>query len=147
MARLFKLSALLVIFCAIIAVSVQGSAADTAMPAAPADAAAASQAAKDAILAPKPLNIYGEVQGVNAPAASMTVQYYDYDTDEEKTIELSVSKDTKIENAPALSDIKKGDWADITYSADGAKNIAKSVTVEKEDEVPAETMPEGEAKE
>lgn len=114
---------------------------------APADVAAASQEAKDTVSQAKPLNIYGEVQGVNTASSSMNIQYYDYDTDEEKTIELSVSKDTKIENVPGLADIKKGDWADITYSVDGSKNIAKSVTVEKEEEVPAETMPEGETKE
>nr|HPM43513.1 hypothetical protein [Candidatus Omnitrophota bacterium] len=102
---------------------------------------------KDASSQPKLLNIYGEVQAVNVSAGSMTVQYYDYDADEEKAIELSTSTDTKIENAAAIADIKKGDWADITYSTEGSKNIAKSIVVEKEEEVPAETMPEGETKE
>ncbi|MBP7055426.1 MAG: hypothetical protein KBB52_01040 [Candidatus Omnitrophica bacterium] len=118
-----------------------------ATPAVNPDASAVAQTPKDASSQPKPLNIYGEVQAVNASAGSMTVQYYDYDADEEKAIELSTSGDTKIENAAAIADIKKGDWADITYSTEGSKNIAKSIVVEKEEEVPAETMPEGETKE
>lgn len=159
MVRSYKRFAIPAIFCLFIASSAfaqqgdnpqvqsQEAAASEAMaPAAPADTAA-SQPAKEAVPASKQLNIYGEVQGVNAQAGSMTVQYYDYDTDEEKTIELAVPKDAKIENVSALSDIKKGDWADITYSADGSKNTAKSITVEKEEEVPAETMPEGETSE
>lgn len=142
MARLYRSFTLILVFCALIAVSASAQEASSALPA---DAMAASQAAKDAISQPKPTNIYGEVQGVNTSANSMTVQYYDYDADEEKAIELTVSTDTKIENAPSLADIKKGDWADITYSSEGGKNMAKLITVEKEEEVPAETIPEGEA--
>lgn len=111
------------------------------------DAVAAAESAKAAISQPKDLTIYGEVQSVNAAGGTMTVQYYDYDTDEERSIELSVAGDTKIENAPGLGDIKKGDWADITYMTQDSKNKAKSIIVEKEEEVPAEAMPEGETKE
>ncbi len=92
----------------------------------------------------KSLNIYGEIQSVDAGAGSMTVQYYDYDTDEEKVISLSLSKDSKIENVAGLSEIKKGDWADITYQSEGDKNMVTSIMVEKEEEIPVETMPEGE---
>src|SRR3989338_1682229 len=63
------------------------------------------------------LSIYGEVQSVTPSSNSITVQYYDYDSDEEKTIGLIFDKDTGIENAAALSDIKKGDWVDVTYAA------------------------------
>jgi len=57
------------------------------------------------------LSIYGEVQSVDAQANSMRVQYYDYDADDEKTAELIVNSETKLENANAISDVKKTDWS------------------------------------
>ena len=62
-----------------------------------------------------------------------------YDTDEEKSLEITTGAETKIENAAALTDIKAGDWVDVTYAVKDAKNTAKSVFVEKEEEIPAET--------
>ena len=90
---------------------------------------------------PEELSIYGEVQAVNQASNSLSVQYYDYDSDEEKTIEIALDKDTAIENAAKLDEIKQGDWVDVTYSVSGGKNIAKSIIVEKE-EAPAEILPE-----
>ena len=79
------------------------------------------------------LSIYGEVQSVNVQAASMSVQYYDYDNDEEKTLEVSLDKDSKLENVKAIGEVKKGDWVDITYTVTGGKNVAKMVSVEVEE--------------
>lgn len=81
----------------------------------------------------KELSIYGEVQSVNASANSLTVQYYDYDSDEEKTIEITADANTKIENAAALGNINKSDWVDVTYTVADGKNLAKSIMVEKEE--------------
>jgi len=128
----------------IFALTAFGQQKEEAASAAPAMAAPAG----DENVQPKDLSIYGEVQSVTAASNSMTVQYYNYDTDEEKTIAISTDKNTKIENVASLGDIKKGDWADVTYVVEGGKNIAKSVIVEKE-EAPAEetpaAAPEGEA--
>jgi len=90
------------------------------------------------------VSIYGEVQAVNVQANSITVQYYDYDNDEEKTMEVVLDKDSKLENVKAIGEIKKGDWADITCVLAGAKFTAKLVNVEKEElgadeEAPAAT--------
>jgi hypothetical protein len=87
----------------------------------------------------KEQSIYGEVQAVNVAANSLTVQYYDYDSDEEKTIELAADKDTKMENAAALGNINKSDWVDVTYVVSNGKNVAKSIMVEKEEK--EETAP------
>lgn len=84
----------------------------------------------------KEIAIYGEVQAVDAPASTLSVQYYDYDSDSEKTSEIAINPDTKLENASAIGDIKKGDWVDVTYILKDGKNAAKAVTVEKE-EAPA----------
>lgn len=115
--------------------------------AAPAEGAAVSESEAPAAVEtaapeagqPKDVSIYGEVLSVNAAANTMSVQYYDYDSDEEKTVELSVGADTKLENAASLNDVKKGDWVDAIYSSVGGKNAAKSVMVEKEEAV---QMPE-----
>jgi hypothetical protein len=79
------------------------------------------------------LSIYGEVQAVNVQAASLSVQYYDYDNDEEKTMEISLDKDSRLENVKAIGEVKKGDWVDAAYTVTGGKNIAKMISVETED--------------
>ena len=98
--------------------------------------------AKEEAPRPEEISIYGEVQSVNPSLNFTTVQYYDYDSDEEKTIEILSDKDTRIENAASLNDVKQGDWVDVTYSVSDGKNIAKSIMVEKEEELPKETTPE-----
>jgi hypothetical protein len=79
-------------------------------------------------------SVYGEVQSVDTQGAgSLMVQYYDYDTDEDRSINIAADADTKIENVGSVSEIKKGDWADISYSVVDGKNIARSIIVEKEE--------------
>lgn len=105
-------------------------------------ASAAPETAPTPIPAPetapqaKEIAIYGEVQAIDASAGTLSVQYYDYDSDSEKSAEIAVDADTKMENAAALGDIKKSDWVDVTYVTKDGKNAAKVVTVEKE-EAPA----------
>ncbi len=89
------------------------------------------------------LSIYGEVQAVNVQSSSISVQYYDYDNDEEKTLEVSLDKDSKLENVRALDAVKKGDWVDITYTAMGGKNVAKMVSVETEEPAAENNAPIG----
>lgn len=99
---------------------------------------------KTADMQSKDVAIYGEVQSVNAAAASMSVQYYDYDSDSEKTIEIAVDKDTKIENAATIGDVNKGDWVDVAYVPAEGRNLAKTISVEKEDVIePAEGQASG----
>lgn len=102
---------------------------------------AGQQAVKDeAVQSEKELSMYGEVQAVNETAGSVSVQYYDYDSDEEKMADVMIDKDTKMENASGIADIKKGNWVDVTYTVVAGKNVAKSVIVEKEEATP-ETVP------
>lgn len=90
------------------------------------------------------LSIYGEIQSVDTQnTGTLTVQYYDYDTDDEKTISINIDAGTKLENAQTPADIKSGDWADITYAVSGGKNTAKSVIVEKEEVVTPNEASEG----
>jgi regulatory protein YycI of two-component signal transduction system YycFG len=94
----------------------------------------------EATMKSEELSIYGEVQSVDTQGAgSLTVQYYDYDTDEEKTITIAADANTAMENVKAMSDIKKGDWADISYTVADGKSVAISIVVEKEEETAPET--------
>lgn len=108
-------------------------------PAAKPEGAAVSAAAQEGADQLKDLTLYGEVQAVNPGSNSILVQYYNYDTDEEKAMEITFNKDTKIENAAALADIKKGDWVDVIYVTNGAKNVAVSLIVEKEEAITEES--------
>lgn len=101
------------------------------------EAVAAAAPAANAVQ-PQEISIYGEVKAVNPAASSMTVQYYDYDSDEEKSIEITSDSTTKMENAATIADIKQGNWADVIYTVANGKNTAKSIIVEKEEEAPAE---------
>lgn len=84
------------------------------------------------------ISIYGEVKNANMAANSITIQYYDYDSDEEKSIDVTADAATKMENANEIVDIKPGNWADVVYSVKDGKNLAKSIMVEKEEEAPLE---------
>ena len=104
--------------------------------------------AKDtAVTAPaqpaKEIAIYGEVQNVNVSATTVSVQYYDYDSDAEKTTEIVAGGNAKLENVKTIADIKKGDWVDVTYTVVDGKNVASLISVEKEE--PAEASPAPEA--
>jgi hypothetical protein len=74
----------------------------------------------------------------------MTVQYYDYDNDEERSTEIVIDGSTKLDNAKAIGDIKKGDWVDVTYAASVGRNVAKVVSVEKEEPAQDENAPTAE---
>lgn len=95
----------------------------------------ASQAAAPAAIENKSgdMSLYGEVRSVDQAAGLITVQYYDYDSDEEKTAGIIVSKETKLDGVAALGDIKQNDWVDAIYTSADGKNTAKSIIVEKEE--------------
>ena len=95
--------------------------------------AAPQAAAVEAVAKTNELSIYGEVQAVNVQAASISVQYYDYDNDEERSLEVSLDKDSKLENVKAIGEVKKGDWVDVTYTVTDGRNMAKMVSVEAEE--------------
>lgn len=99
---------------------------------------AASEAVSTSAVQPQEVSIYGEVKNVNMAANSITVQYYDYDSDEEKSIDVTADAATKMENAKEVVDIKPGNWADVIYSIKDGKNVAKSIIVEREEEAPFE---------
>ncbi len=126
---------LLSILAALAFLAIPASAQNTENPAQAAAAPVSEQVSQT--MATEEMSIYGEVQSVDAAGTgSLTVQYYDYDADDEKVISVTLDTNTKLENASSIVEIKKGDWADVAYSTVGGKNIAKSIILEKEEEAP-----------
>jgi hypothetical protein len=107
------------------------------------DAAVAAPSAAAPAQPAKEIAIYGEVQNVNVSATTVSVQYYDYDSDAEKTTEIVAGGNVKLENVKTIADIKKGDWVDVTYTVVDGKNVASLISIEKEE--PAEASPAPEA--
>ena len=103
------------------------------------EAPALAPAAPEKSAQSEEISIYGEIKAVNQAANSITIQYYDYDSDQEKSIEITADTNTKIENAATITNIKQDSWADVIYTVASGKNIAKSIIVEKEEDTPAET--------
>ena len=104
---------------------------------------AAPQAAKEAPA--EEMTVYGEVKAVNAASNSVSLEYYDYDSDEEKRMEVVLDANTKLENAAALASVKEGDWIDVVYSLSDGKNLAKSVAVEEDTEFEEDLATEAKA--
>ncbi|MDP3804097.1 MAG: hypothetical protein Q8Q87_00935 [Candidatus Omnitrophota bacterium] len=121
--------------------AVQEAQSPTVSPAVPAPDLTPAPAANEVVPQPEEISIYGEVKSIDDAASSVKLQYYDYDNDEERTTDIVIDKDTKMENAAVLNDIKQGDWIDAVYSVKDAKFVAKSVIVEKEEES-SPAMPE-----
>lgn len=79
--------------------------------------------------------LWGEVSAINAANNQITVKYLDYDTDNEKEINITVDDKTAYEYVKALNEIKLQDTVSIDYIL-GPKDkyVAKNISVEKPDE-------------
>ncbi len=83
--------------------------------------------------------LWGEIDSVDIQRNEVTVRFLDYDTEQEKEVNISVDEKTTYENANFLLDIKPSDVVSINYLVfpDG-KNLARNISVEK----PETTSPE-----
>ena len=100
------------------------------------ETASPSQAKNSEIENPQEISIYGKITSVNIATSSVVVQYYDYDSDNEKSVEITVDNSTKMEGILNINGIKEGNWADIDYGVANGKNMAKSIAIEGEDTPP-----------
>lgn len=84
--------------------------------------------------------LWGEVSSIDIQRNELLVQYLDYDTDQEKEVNISVDDKTTYENVDSLLDIKPHDAVSIDYVvfSDG-KNVAKNISVEKPEVAPQPT--------
>lgn len=85
---------------------------------------------------------WGDVVSLDVPAKTVTIKYLDYETDQEKELVLTVDEKTTFENIKALEEIKLKDTLSIDYMVTiDNKNIAKNISLEKPDELPASLEP------
>ncbi len=77
---------------------------------------------------------WGEVTSLDSQAKMLTLKYFDYETDQEKELVLTVDEKTVYENIRSFDEIKVKDTLSIDYAAGPEnKNIAKNISLEKPD--------------
>lgn len=79
-------------------------------------------------------SLYGEIQKVDLSSNSVRVQYYDYDSNKDRVIDIIIGSKTEKTDFAKIDDLSENDWIDVTYShgVKSGKAIAKTVVVEKE---------------
>ncbi|MDD5166198.1 MAG: hypothetical protein PHQ57_02270 [Candidatus Omnitrophica bacterium] len=76
--------------------------------------------------------VWAEVVSVNIEKNEVKIKYFNYETDEEKEIDIAVDNKTTYENIKSINELKIGDTLSIDYvvSPEG-KDIARNISVEK----------------
>ncbi len=76
--------------------------------------------------------VWGEVNTLDTQNKAILVKYLDYETDQEKEININIDDKTTYDNIKSMDELKPKDTVSIDYivSPDG-KNIAKNISVEK----------------
>jgi len=76
--------------------------------------------------------VWGEVSTLDTQNKAILVKYFDYETDQEKEININIDDKTTYENIKSMDELKPKDTVSIDYivSPDG-KNIAKNISIEK----------------
>lgn len=75
----------------------------------------------------------GEIINVDSAANKFDLKEYDFDSETEKTITVTVTGQTNYVNALALTDLKSGDVVSVDYRVGPqGDNIADNVSLEKE---------------
>lgn len=89
--------------------------------------------------------VWGEITALDTQNKEVTINYFDYETDTEKELKLSINDNTKYENINSMNDLKLHDTISVDYvlGADG-KYVARNISVEKPEESTAPAGKTGE---
>ena len=83
--------------------------------------------------------VWGEVTNLDAQVGTFTLKYLDYENDQEKEIVLMVNENTSYENIKSFDEVKIKDTLSIDYKvAPDGNNLAKNITLERPDALPAD---------
>ncbi len=79
--------------------------------------------------------VWGEITALDPQNKEVTINYFDYETDTEKEVKLTVDDKTKYENINSINDLKLHDTISVDYvlGADG-KYAVRNISVEKPEE-------------
>jgi len=85
--------------------------------------------------------VWGEVTNLDIKADIVTLKYLDYENDQEKELALVVDGNTVYDNLKSFDEIKIKDTLSIDYKvASDGKNLAKNISLEKSDILPADAQ-------
>ncbi len=111
--------------------------------AAPAVSAPVAEPAAPAAPEPDMQWLWGEVKSVDAASKELTVNYLDYESDNEKEVEIYTDDKTNFENIKSLTDIKLKDTVSVDYVlTPDNKYLARLISVEKPEEMSKEAPAE-----
>lgn len=85
--------------------------------------------------------LWGEVSSVAAERNEAVVKYLDYEADVEKDMTVAVTDKTSYENIKGLGELKPQDTVSIDYVVVDGKSVAKNISVEKPEVMPAAETP------
>lgn len=86
---------------------------------------------------------WGEVTNLDNLAKTLTLKYFDYETDQEKELVLAVDEKTAYENIKSFDEIKVKDTLSVDYAAGPEnKNVAKNISLERPDALVTAPQPE-----
>ncbi|MDP2044063.1 MAG: hypothetical protein Q8K15_02700 [Candidatus Omnitrophota bacterium] len=96
-------------------------------------------------LAPAPIKnevdtqwAWGEVTSLDGQAKTLSLKYFDYETDQEKELVLAVDEKTAYEDIKSFDEIKIKDTLSIDYAVGPEnKNVAKNISLERPDALAA----------
>lgn len=77
--------------------------------------------------------VWGEVYNIDLANKAITVKYLDYETDQEKEMNLVVDEKTSFENVKSLEGLRLKDAVSVDYSVTDGKALAKSISVENQE--------------
>ena len=102
----------------------------------PADAAQESPVQDGAVASlaqsePEVLWVWGEVAAVDLVKKSLTLKYLDYESDEEKDIDIVTNEKTGYESIKSLDDITAKSVLSVDYIVQDGLNIAKNISFER----------------
>lgn len=82
--------------------------------------------------------VWGEAVSIDAQNKLVVLKYLDYETDQEKEININVDDKTIYDNIQSIDQIKSGDELSVDYIATPeGQNIAKNISLEKPEATPA----------
>jgi len=77
--------------------------------------------------------VYGEIIAIDGASNSFVVKYFNYDTMDDRTVEIRLGDETEWEDVTGIMALHVGDWiGSHYYISDDGTNVADSVRLEKE---------------
>jgi hypothetical protein len=80
---------------------------------------------------PEVLWVWGEVSAVDPFKKTLTLKYLDYESDEEKEINISTDDKTVYEAVQSIEEIKVKSVISVDYSVQDGLNVARNISFER----------------